>query len=274
LCIRCHQTTSNQKKLGKDRKSFNVPKLLIILDSASSKLQLQDLPSKSKTQFNMYGQTQLSDSAGCCIYRRQVSDLGMEDPVVECRPKNRNATEGRDPDDSDSAASTVDDLKDEYVPSEEASEVEVDDNEEELDLEDLMSTSTRTSVITRSTSSGSFALRAMSDSFSNSFSFNEYSLTDEVSENCTDSIDEPSKQRVARKLPQRIGSGYVRGDGLPRSNSSPKIRRSLRTSIIKSSNGLPVPAAALREKRRRSTSVAQQIEVRQRSGQSLGEKQQ
>jgi hypothetical protein len=222
----------------------------------------------------MHGQTQLSDSAASCIYRRQISDLGMEDPVARCRPKTRKATEGRDPDDSDSVASTFGGLNDENVPSEEASEVEGDDNEEELDLEDLMSTSTRTSLMTRSTSSGSFALRAMSDSFNNSVLFDEDSSTEDASEKCADATDEPHMQRVGRKLPERTGSGYVRGDGLPRSPSTGKIRRSLRTSIIKSSNGLPVSAAAFREMRRRNTSVTQQIEVRQRSGRSLGGEQQ
>jgi hypothetical protein len=218
----------------------------------------------------MNGQAQLSGSDARCILRRQVSDLGMEDPVAASSSQGRKASKERDLNDGDSAVSTFGGMGDEHFPSEETGGVDVVSNDEELELEDLISTGPR-SLMTRSTSSGSSALRAMSDSFNSSVLFNEDSLTEDVSE---ERNEEPIRQRVGRSLPRRTGSGYVRGDGSPRSNSAGNTRRSLRASNTKASNGLAVSVAALREKRRGNISVTQQIEVRQRSGRSDGAEEQ
>ncbi|CAB9514589.1 expressed unknown protein [Seminavis robusta] len=166
-------------------------------------------------------QQQSDDSS--CHYRRQVSDLGMEDPVAFIRS-----------------------IK--------------EDEEDELDLAELMSMSQPTMVTKSSSCSGSLGsscLKLMSESFTNgSFSNHDESLTENLDddESNVDEEQTTTKKRRPRKLPQRMGSGYVRGEGLPRSNSTGKIRRSLRTSIIKSNNGLAVSATALKEKR---LSVAQ-----------------
>lgn len=234
------------------------------------------------------------DSAPCRI-RRQVSDLGMEDPVVETRRRRRKPASGEDETkrkiDGDSAVSTccgnTENIGDEEASLSHTLENDSkDDNQAanlvleddtELDFDDLMSMSTRRSGISRSSSAaskrGSMTLRAMSDSFTNG-SFNssgtgsghlESSMADfqaSLSEELQDGRNQGDASPVAsgvsssppcrRKLPQRTGSGYVRGPQRTESDSSVR-RANHRASVIKkSSNGVVVSGAALREKRRMS----------------------
>lgn len=159
--------------------------------------------------------TATADQAPCLI-RRQVSDLGMEDPVTMSSKKAEE----------EETAKGVANLS--------------EDEEAEMDIDDLMSMSTRSSRAS-SLGGGSLALKAMSDSFNNT-SFNSCSsTTNDDSEEFTISPAESPTGR--RKLPARSGSGYCR-DG--RSSSSASDRR----KYVRS--GVAVSAAALREKRRSS----------------------
>ena len=237
-----------------------------------------------------------SNNAGApCRIRRQVSDLGMEDPVVETRRRRRKPA-SREEDiknkkDSDSAvsiccgntednggeeASLPQTVEDDIKDDNHAANLVLEDDTE-LDFDDLLSMSTRRSGISRSSSAaskrGSMTLRAMSDSFTNG-SFNssgtgsghlESSMTDfqaSLSEEQLDSRKQEdvslavsvtsSSPRCRRKLPERTGSGYVRGPQRTESDSSVR-RANHRASVIKkSSNGVVVSGAALREKRRMS----------------------
>ncbi|CAB9513472.1 expressed unknown protein [Seminavis robusta] len=221
--------------------------------------------------------TSLDGDSPPTIIRRQVSDLGMEDPVMlqtRRRGKKKNAAE------IDSTASTCGAA----AASAESSAVEQTEEEEdddvEMDLEELMSSCqqdrscvTRTTSVSSGSRGGSMALRAMSDSFNNS-SFNsagssgtacqgssqdfssshhEDSFSNHLGENAP--ATPTGTGRVGRKLPARSGSGYVRGVGAASSGSASR-RASLRKS---STNGLATAAVALREKRRSRGSLTTQL---------------
>jgi len=144
-----------------------------------------------------------------------------------------------------------------------------DENESstELDFNDLMSYSSRRTSGTSRSASGSMALRAMSDSFNNSndstasFYVTEDSLVDNYDPTAEDDNDgteaddnglsicasssspaTATTPRRRRKLPQRVGSGYVR-DGV-RSTGSRPVRQSSKC------HGTMDGMAALRQKRR------------------------
>lgn len=175
------------------------------------------------------------DRTPCCI-RRQVSDLGMEDPCL----KNTSSEDVKE--------SNLNDLADAAPNTSTVLEAE---EEPELDFDDLMSMSTRSSRA--SSNGGSLALRAMSDSFNNS-SFDgsqSYSLNQE-GDNSEEFITAEEGNASAsstnsgrRKLPARSGSGYCRGDKRSTGGSSSDRRKYVRS-------GVAVSAAALREKRRSS----------------------
>ena len=236
-------------------------------------------------------QQEKSDSCPNCI-RRQVSDLGMEDPVMleTRRRKKPTITVPVEPestkvkDDGDSTASTCGGgVNTARTPQKKVNVVENDEDDTEMDFDDLMSMSSRRTSVSRCSSAtskaGSMALRAMSDSFTNgSFdsssnnSNQELSLSDlngslsNSNHHDGTSDDAPvaaaptnrttPSGRTGRKLPQRTGSGYVRTGGAQRSDSSSSsshaARRALRSSVIKSNNGVVVSSSALREKRRSS----------------------
>jgi len=155
---------------------------------------------------------------------------------------------------------------------------EADCNEPELDLSDVFdvlscprpagstafsdSRSDRSANGSSLTGNGSCFLRAMSESFNGAYdaSFSSQdgsdSQTEEQAQEQTPSSSTPEASAPGRgrgrKLPQRTGSGYVRGAHSRNGHTeSPKIRRSLRSSIIKGNpiNGMAVSAAALKEKR-------------------------
>ena len=225
-------------------------------------------------------------------YRRQVSDLGMEDPVASFRKGRKPTTsskESSDADDvsisiqtgdstrastglgelprvSDHSVSLSDDDDQQLNRNSCADECPSEDEDcFEMDLEDLMSTmSGRSSLKSVSSGSrnGSMALRAMHDSFSNSMncSFSNDSSTENLNFDGNDASTESTKggqqsphqpqiQKGRRKLPARTGSGYVRGVSDRATESPSNSRRSLRTSIIRSNNGLAVSATALKAKR-------------------------
>ena len=155
--------------------------------------------------------------------RRQVSDLGMEDPVM-CKKEDYEEPQESDAP-SDGRPNIVDDDEDE---------------DEEIDLDDLMSMS---SPCTRSSlGGGSITLKAMSDSFSGNNSSTGSFFCPDDSTDFTDASGAGGR----RKVPARAGSGYCRDRrSSDASNSSSDRRKYVRSGVV-------VSAAALREKRRSS----------------------
>lgn len=199
-------------------------------------------------------------------YRRQVSDLGMEDPVTDTRNAAKKLS--KDPsekslDADESAESTgntaIGDLPlvSDHETGQEASqndEGSEGDDDFEMDLEELTCTiSARSSV--HSSREGSMTLKAMSDSFSSSMncSFNT-SLAELGADEINGSSWSPQvrgreqPQGGRRKPPSRTSSGYCRD--MRASDSPGQTGRTLRKNIIRNSHGHSISAMTLKPRMR------------------------